>query len=132
MTAEAVEYDGMKSHTSRCIAIQRDHPGGPCMCRRSSPVEEVKPTLDQLRQYAVAVGLIPPDAAPTVQMLDILNRQVMAAWALLPVGDAQSEREACAKLCEMVGDKKEGHSLGYRSAAWECRDLIRGRGANRA
>lgn len=43
-----------------------------------------------------------------------------------------AEREACAKLCEMVGDKEEGHSLGYRAAAWECRDLIRGRGANNA
>ena len=49
--------------------------------------------------------------------------------------DAESvsaEREACAKLCEMVGGKKEGHSLGYRSAAWECAALIRGRGANNA
>ena len=49
--------------------------------------------------------------------------------------DAESlsaEREACAKLCEMVGDQKEGHSLGYRSAAWQCAALIRGRGANNA
>lgn len=94
--------------------------------------KEVEPTLEHLRQYAIAVGLVPPNGMPTLQMLDILQRQVMAAWALLPVGDAQSEREACARLCEMVGDKKGGHSLGYRSAAWECRDLIRGRGANRA
>jgi hypothetical protein len=61
-------------------------------------MEDVTPTLDQLRQYAVAVGLIPPDGAPTIQMLDVLQRQVMAAWALLPVGDAglakQRELEA--------------------------------------
>jgi hypothetical protein len=43
-----------------------------------------------------------------------------------------AERKACADLCEMVGGKKEGHSLGYRSAAWELAELIRGRGANRA
>lgn len=43
-----------------------------------------------------------------------------------------AEREACAKLAETVGAKKEGHSIGYRSAAWEISSLIRGRGANRA
>ena len=42
------------------------------------------------------------------------------------------ERAACAALCEMVGAKKEGHSIGYRAAAWEIAELIRGRGANRA
>lgn len=95
-----------------------------------SNVEEVKPTLDQLRQYAVTVGVIPPDGAPAVQMLDILQRQIMAAWALLPVGDAQAEREACAKLCEDIGDNKK-HSKTYRSAAYDCMCLILGRGANR-
>jgi hypothetical protein len=43
-----------------------------------------------------------------------------------------AERKACADLCELVGGKKEGHSVGYRSAAWECAALIRGSGANRA
>lgn len=41
------------------------------------------------------------------------------------------ERAACIALCELVGAKKEGHSIGYRSAAWECAALIRGRGANK-
>lgn len=42
------------------------------------------------------------------------------------------EREACAALCEMVRDSKNGHSLGYRAAAWDIASLIRGRGTNNA
>ena len=49
-----------------------------------------------------------------------------------PSDSAIDEREACAKIAQMVGDKKGAHSISYRSAAWEIRDLIRGRGANRA
>lgn len=43
------------------------------------------------------------------------------------------EREACRAIANMVGDKKDGgHSLGYRSAAWEIAELIQGRGTNNA
>ena len=39
-----------------------------------------------------------------------------------------AEREACAALCYSIGDKQDGgHSLGYRSAAWECAARIRAR-----
>jgi hypothetical protein len=77
-------------------------------------VEEVKPTLDQLRQYAVAVGLIPPDAAPTIQMLDILNRQVMAAWALLPIGDARTHPDAAhRRACPVCNQGKTVPELNY-------------------
>lgn len=41
-----------------------------------------------------------------------------------------AEREACAKLCEAIGDDKK-HSKTYRSAAYDCMGLILGRGAYR-
>jgi hypothetical protein len=79
-----------------------------------SGVEEVKPTLDQLRQYAVAVGLIPPDGAPAAEMLDILRRQIMAAWSLLPVDDAHMHPNAARqRVCPVCNQGKTVPELNY-------------------
>ena len=89
-------------------------------------------------RLAKLIGMVCPDGGHVLpwEVVDYLRElQSLRAEVTKLRADAESvsaEREACAKLCEMVGGKKEGHSLGYRSAAWECAALIRGRGANNA
>lgn len=47
---------------------------------QAQPAQE--PTLEQLTEYAYAVGLVPHGATVQIEFLDVMRRQVKAAWGL--------------------------------------------------
>jgi hypothetical protein len=55
------------------------------------------------------------------------SRDIMELLALAFEGGRVAEREACAKLCEEVGDKAKDND-GYTIGGYACAKAIRARG----
>ena len=66
-------------------------------------------------------------------LVGVRERRALLAEVEALRKERDTERESCAKLCELVADKKPPRSISSRSAACECAALIRARSyTNRA
>jgi len=80
--------------------------------------------LEMLRKKLIDAGI-----DPAVGSMDYWGTELEGVLLDMYDQGAASEREACARLCEEVGDKAKDND-GYTMGGYACAAAIRARGHN--